>query len=442
MNSIKTAIVGGGAAGFFLALHLKEKCPSMEVTIFERSSHLLRKVKVSGGGRCNCTNTFADVSDLSSVYPRGHRLMKRLLKGFSQHDAYAWFEHHGIPLTVQPDHCVFPAAQDAQVVIDCFLHHARRLGVIIRTGCPVTAVTPNPSAAAPALTLSLADAPDERFDFVALTTGGQPRMENLQPLAHLGHAIEAPVPSLFTFSIDDPALHALMGTVVDYSTDGDPSVPNVIVGLPGTKFRASGAILITHWGLSGPAILKLSSYAARYLAEQGYCAPLTVNWTGQNEEQVQQHLLRLLAEHPRRQITTFHPFNLPTRLWSYLLEKAQTSGNYDITPTSTPLSLSKRAINRLVALLTADIYTIASRAPFKDEFVTCGGIALSAVNPSTLESRHCPHLYFAGELLDIDGITGGFNFQAAWTTAYTAATAIAQAASSKLYDVTLNEPST
>ena len=402
---MRTAIIGGGAAGFFLAINLKEMCPQMHVTIYERSQHLLRKVKVSGGGRCNCTNTFEDVRDLSAVYPRGHRLMKRLMKGFSQRDAYAWFERHGVPLTVQPDHCVFPAAQDSQVIIDCFLHHARRLGIEIRTSTPITSINHNDNTT-PNLNDNLGES------FIALTTGGQPSLSGLRWLADLGHEIEPPVPSLFTFSIEDPALRALMGTVVEGAT----------AAIPGTKFRATGPLLITHWGVSGPAILKLSSYAARYLADHDYHAPLIINWTGMNEEQVRAELQALLAANPHKQLTSLHPFGLPTRLWHHLLSKANSQS---LTPN--PQHPTPKTLSRLIALLTADPYTIASRAPFKDEFVTCGGISLSSVNPSTLESRHCPHLYFAGELLDIDGITGGFNFQAAWTTAYTVARAIATA---------------
>ena len=399
---MKTAIIGGGAAGFFLAINLKEMCPQMDVTIFERSSRVLRKVRVSGGGRCNCTNTFADVRDLSAVYPRGHRLMKRLMKGFDQRDAYAWFERHGVPLTVQEDQCVFPAAQDSQAIIGCFLSYCQRLGIKIRTGC-----TPLPpfTSAAGAFTVE-----GTAFDYLCLTIGGQPRLEGLQWLADMGHEIVPPVPSLFTFSIADPALRALMGTVVEDAT----------AFIPGTGYRASGPLLITHWGMSGPAILKLSSYAARHLADAGYRAPLAVNWTSRNEDAVRQELQALFAAHPQKQLTSLRPFNLPARLWQYLVAKAVGEN------IPTPAALSKKAINRLVTTLTADSYTIASRAPFKDEFVTCGGVALSSINPATLESRSCPRLYLAGELLDIDGITGGFNFQAAWTTAYTIAQAIAQ----------------
>jgi len=390
---VKTAIVGGGAAGFFLAITLKEQCPQMDVTIFERSSRVLRKVKVSGGGRCNCTNTFADVRDLSAVYPRGHRLMKRLMKGFDQRDAYHWFERHGVPLTVQDDQCVFPAAQNSQVIINCFISHCRRLGVRL---CLNTIIN------------SLSTLQD--YDFIALTTGGQPRQEGLTWLEELGHEIVAPVPSLFTFSINDQALLELMGTVVEHVT----------ASIPATGFSASGPLLVTHWGMSGPAILRLSSYAARYLAKSDYQAPLAINWTGHNEEETRQELQALFATHPKKQLSSLRPFDLPTRLWLYLLEKEAAP------PTLTPNALPKKSFNKLVNQLTADHYTIASRAPFKDEFVTCGGIALNSVNPVTLESKHRPRLFFAGELLDIDGITGGFNFQAVWTTAYTVAQAIAK----------------
>ena len=387
-----TAIVGGGAAGFFLAINLRELCPGMQVTILERSQHLLQKVKVSGGGRCNCTNTFEDVGDLSAVYPRGHRLMRRLLKSFSQRDAFAWFQNRGVRLTIQEDHCVFPATQDSQTIIDCFLTAARRLQVNIRTSQRVDDL-----------------AGLDTYDYVVIATGG---LRADTPLAHslaaAGHSILPPVPSLFTFSIADPALRELMGTVV----------PDATALLPGTSFRACGPLLITHWGMSGPAILKLSSYAARHLAEAGYQAPLAVNWVSADEERVRQELQRLIAQYPQRLTTSLRPFDLPARLWTFIAARSGV-GSRRLT------ELSKRDINRLTASLTADTYTIASRAPFKDEFVTCGGIALTSVNPSTLESRHRPHLYFAGEVLDIDGITGGFNFQAAWTTAHTVATAIA-----------------
>lgn len=388
----KTAIVGGGAAGFFLAVNLKEMVPEMEVTIFERSPRVLAKVEVSGGGRCNCTNSFAGVSDLSQVYPRGHRLMKRLFNVFDYEDAYRWFEQHGVPLVTQDDECVFPQAQDSHAIIDCFLALARRYGIRIRKGVKVQ---------------SLSDLRD--YDFVAVTTGGSPKGEGLRWLAQLGHETEAPVPSLFSLSTDDARLHELMGLVVD----------NAEVHIQGTKLRAEGALLITHWGLSGPVALRLSSYAARHLADAGYQAALSVNWVQQNEAEVQAALQEMAVREPQKQLTTCNPFGVQQRLWAYLSEKAL-AGRATIRWSE----LNKKDVNRLVNVLVNDTLQMVGRAPFKDEFVTCGGIALKAVNPATLESRHVPRLYFAGEVLDIDGVTGGFNFQAAWTTAYTVACSI------------------
>jgi predicted Rossmann fold flavoprotein len=248
------------------------------------------------------------------------------------------------------------------------------------------------------------------YDFVAVCTGGSPRLEGLRWLADAGHEIAAPVPSLFTLSIDDAVLRGLMGTVVEHVT----------IGIPGTKLRADGPLLITHWGMSGPAILRLSSYAARHLADCGYRAPLAVNWVNRRDAVIRDELLRLCTDGGRRQLTTVRPFGLTTRLWTMLAARALGS-----RAQGTWASLNQKELNRLVNTLANDTYAIDGRAPFKDEFVTCGGIALSAVNPATLESRHVPRLYFAGEVLDIDGVTGGFNFQAAWTTAHTVATAIA-----------------
>lgn len=388
---MKTAIVGGGAAGFFLAINLKEMCEQMEVTIFEKSRKVLAKVEISGGGRCNCTNSFAEVRDLQYVYPRGHRLMKRLMKGFSHRDAYDWFEKHGVRLTTQEDQCVFPMSQDSHSIINCFLAEARRHNVEIRTETKIDSLD------------ELSD-----YDFIAVTTGGSPKVEGIRWLER--HEVESPVPSLFTFQIDDKALQALMGTVVE----------NAVTMIPGTKMRAEGPLLITHWGMSGPAILKLSSYAARHLAECGYKSPLAVNLTNLHDNEVLSALEEITIRHSKKQLQTISPCGLPSRLWSYLVEKClgeRANGRWG--------SLNKKELNRLANILSGgDMYNIAGRAPFKDEFVTCGGVSLSSVNPATLESKENPHLYFAGEVLDIDGITGGFNFQAAWTTAYTVAQAI------------------
>ena len=403
---MRIAIVGGGAAGFFCAINLKEMNPACEVTIFEKSKKVLAKVEVSGGGRCNCTNSFASVSDLSQVYPRGHRLLKRLFKTFDYRDAYEWFERHGVRLVTQDDDCVFPASQDSHTIINLFLAEARRHHIEIRTQSKIE---------------SLEELSE--FDRVVITTGGM--QGNLSPLApfpskarlpvafHLS-PLNSPVPSLFTFSIEDPALRALMGTVVEGAT----------AYIPGTNFRATGPLLITHWGMSGPAILKLSSYAARELHDHNYQMPLAINWISgkvDHQEAAKAEILKLQAQSAMLKVSKVRPFDLPSRLWSYLIDKALGERAQNRWQ-----NLNQKELNRLVNILCNDSYQIAGRAAFKDEFVTCGGIDLSAVNPNTLESKHLPHVYFAGEVLDIDGITGGFNFQAAWTTAYTVARAISQ----------------
>ena len=384
---MKTAIVGGGAAGFFAAINLKEMCPEMQVTIFEKSKKVLAKVEVSGGGRCNCTNSFEAVTDLQQVYPRGHRLLKRLFKTFDYRDAYEWFESHGVRLVTQEDNCVFPMSQDSHTIINLFLAEAKRHGIEIRTQCKIE---------------SLDELKD--YDFKVITTGGGTASMAGVP------TIEA-VPSLFTFSIEDEALRALMGTVVEDAT----------ASIPGTKFKSCGPLLITHWGMSGPAILKLSSHAARELHEHNYQMPLAVNWTSLKEPEIQQELREIIIRHPQKQIATIRPFGLPSRLWDYLVaktlgERAQNRWQ----------NLNQKELNRLTNALCNDQYQIAGRAAFKDEFVTCGGIDLSGINPNTLEAKTLPQLYFAGEVLDIDGITGGFNFQAAWTTAYVVSMAITQ----------------
>ena len=391
---MRTAIIGGGAAGFFLAINLKEMMPTMGVTIFEKSKKVLAKVEVSGGGRCNCTNSFEAVRDLSQVYPRGHRLMKRLFKTFDYHDAYSWFENHGVRLVTQDDACVFPASQDSHTIINTFLLYAKRLGVEILTERKIT---------------SLDELKD--YDYKVITIGGG-MQSILSPLSSLhSPLIVPPVPSLFTFNIADEALRALMGTVVEEAT----------AYIPGTNFKASGPLLITHWGMSGPAILRLSSYAARELHTHQYQMPLAINWSSRKDAEVQTELQTIIAQHPQKQLATIRPFNLPTRLWAYLLEKtlgerAQYRWQY----------LTQKDLNRLTNCLCNDSYQITGRAAFKDEFVTCGGVSLSAVDANTLESKYLPRVFFAGEVLDIDGVTGGFNFQAAWTTAYVVAQAIAR----------------
>jgi predicted Rossmann fold flavoprotein len=391
---MRTAVVGGGAAGFFLAVNLKEMVPEMEVTILERSERVLAKVEISGGGRCNCTNSFAHVTDLSQVYPRGHRLLKRLFKQFDYRAAYQWFENRGVKLVTQEDDCVFPASQDSHSITGCLLNEAKRQHINICTREKVGSVADLMSA----------------YDYVAVCTGGSPKAAGLQWLADAGHEIVDTVPSLFSLSIADTALTELMGTVAD----------GVQVMIPGQKMRSEGPLLITHWGVSGPAVLRLSSYAARLLSEADYQVPLSINWTGLREPEVLSALQAVMAQNPQKQLQSVRPCRLPSRLWDYLLQK--TLGE---RATNRWQNLNQKELNRLSNVLTNDSYLTAGRAAFRDEFVTCGGIALTSVTPATLESRHVPNLYFAGEVLDIDGVTGGFNFQVAWTTAYAVALAIA-----------------
>lgn len=403
------AIIGGGAAGFFLAIRLRRLRPDMSVTIFERAPKVLAKVKVSGGGRCNVTNSFAGIKDLVHVYPRGHRLMKRLLREFGPQDTFQWFEDNGVPLVTQEDECVFPRSQNSESIILCLRRAAADAGVEVLTAHAVRKVKEGIGGR---LEVDFGDAHAARtFDLVALTSGGAPHGEGHDWLAATGHKIAPPCPSLFTFNLNDKGLTALTGIVVKEAS----------AAIAGTKMRASGPLLITHWGVSGPAILKLSSYAARRLHERGYKDRLLISWCGDsNAENVAEYLRELLAATPRKQLGTLRPFGLQGRLWNHLLQRA------GLSPEKPCAETGNKGLHRLTTILTADNYDIAGRCTYRDEFVTCGGVSLDSVSAQTLESRHLPGLYFAGEVLDIDAVTGGFNFQAAWTTACVAAQAMAQ----------------
>jgi len=409
------AIIGGGAAGFFMAISVKERMPEASVTIFEKARRVLAKVEISGGGRCNLTNTFEDVADLKYVYPRGNTLMKRLLKQFSQVDAYNWFEKNGVTLAKQEDHCVFPKSQDSHSIINCFLSLSRQLGIEVKTGYElkdIDRITPSGYR----LVFQEGCSDKRIFDKIGITAGGQPRISTLEYLRNLGHKIEVPVPSLFTFTILDTGLRDMMGAVVE----------NASTAIAGTNFRASGPLLITHWGMSGPAILKLSSFAARYLKENGYKCTLLVNWCGDiDNQEVADRLEQTAKTNPQKQLSTISPFGLTSRLWEYLLAKS------DLPLDKKWAELGRKGMNRLTNILTNDTYAVEGRGHYRDEFVTCGGISLESINYNTMESKCCPGLYFAGEVLDIDGVTGGFNFQAAWTTARVAAAAMCDTAVSR-----------
>ena len=391
----RVAIIGAGAAGCFCAANLRRLAPDVRIDIYERAKKPLQKVAVTGGGRCNLTNSFAEVRSLQQVYPRGYNLMKRLLKGFDHRQTMQWWEEAGVRLVTQDDQCVFPRSQEAQEIVNTLLRGM--LGARLLLGQKIDDITRLTS----------------HYDAVVVTTGGSPKAEGLSFLQPLGLEIVPPVPSLFTFTLDSD-ITSLMGVVV----------PHAVAGLAGTKLRAEGPLLITHWGMSGPAILKLSSYGARLLAEQGYKATLIVNWLGgANDEEVRSALGAMLKENASKQIgNTSLMLNgaaLQHRLWQYLLTAA------GIDPVRRCAEVGTKQLSRLVATMTSSTYPIVGRSSYKEEFVTCGGVALSEVDAQTLECRKRSGLYLAGEVLDVDAVTGGFNLQAAWTMGMTVARSIA-----------------
>lgn len=399
------AIIGAGAAGCFAAIQIARQCPEATVSVFERLSRPLAKVAVTGGGRCNLTNSFADVRSLESVYPRGARLMKRLFKVFDHCDAMRWFEGEGVPLVTQEDQCVFPRSQRADDIVQTLLRLMRCHGVNLHTGCGVTAIYP----LSPGYRIDFQEKKSVEADIVVVTTGGSPRESQLDFLSPLALETVSPVPSLFSFVLENHPLAEHAGLVV----------PNVTTRLAGTRFKAEGPLLVTHWGVSGPAILRLSSYAARHLHDNAYRADLVVGWLGEeNEASAAEMLQRLSANHAAKQVGSVCPEPLSRRLWHTLLRHAGISHERRWS------SLSAKDHRRLASRLTGHTLTVSGRNPHKEEFVTCGGIALDQVHPSTLESRRHSGLYLAGEVLDVDAVTGGFNLQAAWTMGFVVAQSI------------------
>lgn len=359
----------------------------------------MAKLAITGGGRCNFTNTFNEISRLEEAYPRGAQLMKRALRVFSNDDVMAWFAHEGIPCVIQEDQCLFPKSQDAMQIVRTLENLMRRGGVELRCSCKVSAISATPCGFA----LELPEA-EEVVDIVVVTTGGG-ALKLLEPLEL---TIEKPVPSLFTFKIENEGLRSLMGAVA----------PDASLALAGTPFRSSGALLVTDWGVSGPATLKLSSYAARHLSDNGYKGQLLINWTGWNEEQARGFLKDAALKNTRKQVSNVCPEGLSARVWQHIMSRA------GLREDIVWAELGSKGTNRLVGALIADQYPIAGRCHFKAEFVTCGGVSLSEINLNTMESKKYPGLFLAGEVLDIDAITGGFNLQAAWSTAMAVAIAV------------------
>lgn len=392
------AIIGAGAAGCFCAVELKRRRPHSHITVYEAATKPLAKVAVTGGGRCNISNSFEYIRQLGEAYPRGERLVRHAFAQLSPEQTCAWWEREGVRLVTQSDGCIFPESQDAMQVIRTLENLMRRLGIELRTGCRVLELNYGPQG----YTLRLQQG-EVRADRVVVTTGGGA----LGLLKPLGLEIVPPVPSLFTFRIGDEGLRSLMGTV----TEG------VTLSLAGMKkYRSAGTLLLTDWGVSGPATLKLSSYAARELSERDYKATLLVNWLSSSEQQVRSWIEGTArGSAAQKLVSSIHPDGLTSRLWSHLLRRAALREDIRWA------ELGSKGISRLASTLTADAYPITGRCRFKEEFVTAGGVAASEVNPKALEARRYPRLHFAGEVLDIDAITGGFNLQAAWSTAWTVA---------------------
>lgn len=391
----KVVIIGAGAAGCFCAIELKRRTPGAAVTVLEAGARPLAKVSVTGGGRCNISNTFASVGTLSEVYPRGEKLIRHAFRAFSPEDTHRWWEAEGVRLVAEPDGRLFPASQDAMQVVRTLERLMRQLGAEVRCKAKVEKI----SNEAGGYRLTLAGGETIRADKVVVTTGGGA----LGLLEGLDIDIIPPVPSLFTFKLSDPGIKDLTGT----------SVNDVTLALAGTKFRSSGTLLLTDWGVSGPATLRLSSYAARYLSEAAYKATLLINWLSTTEAGAREWLSSV--SDGQKLLANVHPEGLSARLWKHLMNQAGLREDIRWA------ELGSKGLNRLVAVLTADSYEITGRAKFKEEFVSAGGVSISAVDPSTLESRRCPGLFFAGEVLDIDALTGGFNLQAAWSTGILAA---------------------
>lgn len=387
-KDLSIAIIGAGAAGCFCAINLKRMLPNANVHLFESKGKALAKVAVTGGGRCNLTNTFKGVKNLQEVYPRGEKLMRRALSVFSAEDTCTWFEKEGVRLVTQEDNCIFPQSQDAMQIVNTLLYNIKGLGIQLHLNEKVTHIDLN------------------QWNRVVVTTGGHATPQGFSLLEGLEIPIETPIPTLFTFNVQGDWHQQLMGTVVE----------EVQAFIPGTKFRSHGALLLTHWGMSGPAILKLSSYAARYLAEHGYQSPICINWMGtMTELEVRQIIQDLIQQNAQKLITSVYPQCFTNKHWGILLTRM------GIPLTQRWGALNTKHLNKMLTVLTADTYQITGKCPFKEEFVTCGGVSLKSININTLQSKQHPTLYFAGEVLDVDAITGGFNLQAAWSMGYVVA---------------------
>jgi len=400
-------VIGGGAAGFFSAINCAGENPNLNVILLEKSSKVLAKVRVSGGGRCNVTHACFDPSELVKFYPRGSRELLGPFHTFSPKDTISWFSARGVELKTETDGRMFPVANDSAVIVECLLNSASITGVKVKLNSAVISVKKNDTND---FEIELQTGEIIIADKVILAAGGFPTLKAFDWFTDTGHTIIPPAPSLFTFNMPGNPISELMGV----------SLENAKVKIQGTKLSNSGSLLITHWGMSGPCILKLSSIAARTLQEMNYNFKILVSWLPDvSDEELRLKLQQLRLDMARKKMSSSNPFQLPKRLWEHLLFKSITDKDQDWA------HLKKEEVNRLIKALIMDEYEVKGKTTFKEEFVTCGGVDLREIDFKSMESKKSPGLFFAGEVLNIDAVTGGFNFQAAWTTAYIAGKHIA-----------------
>jgi len=392
------AVIGGGAAGFFAAIHASG--PGIKVLLFEKSPKLLSKVKISGGGRCNVTHRPMEISKLVKNYPRGEKFLKKAFAHFSIPDTFSWFESRGVPLKIEEDGRVFPKSNTSQSIVTCLEDEAKRLGIQVQTSNGIKSILPKGLGY-----LLATDKGEVVVSKVIVASGGHPNLGAYDYLNSLNHKLIKPIPSLFTFNTPQEPIRELMGV----------SMGDAVVKLEGTKLSYRGPILITHWGISGPAVLKLSAFGADWLYEQQYKARAIIQWNADLGEQAYTEQFSNYAQlHPNRKVYSHPLFGVPARLWEHFCLQAEISEEQLFG------QLPKKLQNKLVQCLFCYPVSMQGKTTFKEEFVTAGGMSLDEINPETMESRLHPGVYFAGEVLNLDGITGGFNFQAAWTTGFLA----------------------
>lgn len=406
MPGKKLIVIGGGAAGFFCAVNAARLNPSLQVVIAEKSSKLLSKVKVSGGGRCNVTHACFEIAEMMKRYPRGGNFVKKTFHHFFTTDIIQWFKERGVSLKAEPDGRMFPVTDSSQTIIDCLLKEANKYGVEILMNKEIRSLEHKEGE----WVLKTSNEQELKADHVCIACGGYPKSAMFDWLKALGHTISDPVPSLFTFNMPGHPITQLMGV----------SVERVRIKINGTRLEQEGPLLITHWGLSGPAVLKLSAWGARELASANWQFSISINWLPEyNEHTLRERLQEIRFEAGPQKISGRNPFGFPNRLWEFMLEQA------GIKPEMRWADLPAKMQAQLIRLLVAGEFIIKGKTTFKEEFVTSGGITLSEIDPNTMMSRKATGLFFAGEIMDVDGVTGGFNFQHAWTSGFIAAKAIA-----------------